>query len=241
MPSIVTTLWDPLFSNSRSGREYHTHRSERQSQNPDHSPDASLRCTSPGHRHPGVLLRRRSLSQQQHASLHDRPQPPTDPLSSQHYHSFSSFSSSIVVSSFFSQGLARLIFLLLTRVGSLSRCSLYASNNFRLHQHINFRLGLLQTVSQTFLLFAACLLRLQATTLYANIRLSIPADIFISSQALQKDAFSSFLHQPQHQALHDGFEFMAASVSQGTLSSFAQLSTVQPTVSFLTPHYLDLM
>ena len=93
----------------------------------------------------------------------------------------------------------------------------------------------------TYVLFAACLLRLQAATLYANIRLSIPADISISSAALQKDALASFLNQPQNAALCHGYEFVAAPVTQGTLTSFAQLSALKPTVAFLTPHYLDLM
>ena len=87
----------------------------------------------------------------------------------------------------------------------------------------------------------ACLLRLQAATLYANIRLSIPADISISSAALQKDALASFLNQPQNAALCQGFEFVAAPLTQGTLTSFAQLSALKPTVAFLTPHYFDLM
>ena len=55
------------------------------------------------------------------------------------------------VSTYLSYGLSSIISFLVTRVGSMKSCLLYAKNNANLHKTANLRLSLLNTVSLTFI------------------------------------------------------------------------------------------
>lgn len=145
------------------------------------------------------------------------------------------------MSSFPSRWLASFFLFLFTRCSSVRHCSLYIQNNQSLHRRSNTRLALLQTVSLAFILFSACLLRLQTNTLYANIRLSIPSDLLVSSSTqLDKAEFTAFLQKKENQKRVEGFEFLV-SPEQHTLSSYAQITTPSSLLYSLTPNYLDLM
>ena len=101
-------------------------------------------------------------------------------------------------------------------------------------------MAMLQTVSLTFILFSACLLRLQTNTLYGSIRLSIPSDLLISSSQLNEEEFTTFLQTKENQKRVEGFEFLV-SPKQHTLSSYAQITAPSSLLYSLTPNYLDLM
>ena len=94
-------------------------------------------------------------------------------------------------------------------------------------------------MSLTFIIFAACLLRLQSNTLYANIQLNIPSDFLItSSSSLDEASISEFLSQSKNQQYIKNYEFLGspiitnASFSQ-TLTTYADYQHLSPTVYYL--------
>lgn len=129
----------------------------------------------------------------------------------------------------------------MTRWGSIHRCSLYIQNNNNLHRQQTIRLSLLNTISLTFIIFSACLLRLQSNTLYSNIKLSIPSDLLISSDNLDVPKFASFLEDPQNSKFIQGFEFVRAPVTSAHLSSYSGYSVVTPIIYTLSSNYLQMM
>lgn len=147
-----------------------------------------------------------------------------------------------IVSSYGSYWLFRFFSYLFTRWGSIHRCILYIRNNNALHKQQTIQLSLLNTSSLTFILFAACLLRLQCQTLYHNIKLVIPSDILIKSQQLQKDHFLSFLQDSRNTPFIKGYEFMRAPFALSSqLTSYSGYSTLTPLFTFFSSNYLSLM
>lgn len=159
--------------------------------------------------------------------------------------------SQLIVSLYLSSWIAKFFSFLLYKVRSLQSCILYAQNNVKLHQSSNNRLVLLNTLSLTFIIFASCLLKLQANTLYANIQLTIPSDIFISSSssALDEQAITSFLTLPTNAELIHHFLFLAKSppslspsiTASHSLTTYANYVQTSPTVTFLTKDYLEMV
>ena len=157
----------------------------------------------------------------------------------------------LIVSLYLSSWIAKFFSFLLHQFRSLQSCILYAQNNAKLHQTSNNRLALLNTLSLTFIIFASCLLKLQANTLYANIQLSIPSDLFISSSSssLDEQAITSFLTLPVNAKLIHHFLFLAKSppslspstTASHSLTTYANYVHTLPTVTFLTTDYLEMV
>lgn len=147
------------------------------------------------------------------------------------------------VSTYLSYGLSSIISFLVTRVGSMKSCLLYAKNNANLHKTANLRLSLLNTVSLTFIIFAACLLRLQVNTLNVNIKLSIPSDLLVTtSHSLDEANLGAFLSNPQNKQFIRNYEFVGKPMqSDLQLTTYADYEHVFPAIYFLRSNYLDLM
>lgn len=125
----------------------------------------------------------------------------------------------------------------------MKSCLLYAKNNANLHRTANLRLSLLNTVSLTFIIFAACLLRLQVNTLYVNIKLSIPSDLLVTtSHSLDEADLKAFLSHPQNQPFISNYEFVGKPIqSDLQLTTYADYEHVLPAVYYLRSNYLNLM
>ena len=104
------------------------------------------------------------------------------------------------------------------------------------------RLSLLYTVSITFIIFSACLLRLQSHTLYTNIKSTVPSDIMISSNSLQDSVFTSFLQDEKNQPYIQQYEFIQTPISSPSqFTSIAGYSVITPSFYTLSPSYFDIM
>lgn len=152
-----------------------------------------------------------------------------------------------VVSTYIAHWISAGLSFVFSRIGTLRTCILYVKNNANLHRTHNNRLALLNTMSLTFIIFAACLLRLQSNTLYANIQLSIPSDLLItSSSSLDETSIKEFLSQSKNRQYINNYEFLGspittnASLSQ-SLTTYADYQYLSPTVYFLDSNYLQLM
>ncbi|KAK8821170.1 hypothetical protein WA538_005799 [Blastocystis sp. DL] len=148
-----------------------------------------------------------------------------------------------ILSTYLSYGLSSIISFLVTRVGSMKSCLLYAKNNANLHKTANLRLSLLNTVSLTFIIFAACLLRLQVNTLNVNIKLSIPSDLLVTtSHSLDEANLGAFLSNPQNKQFIRNYEFVGKPMqSDLQLTTYADYEHVFPAIYFLRSNYLDLI
>lgn len=150
------------------------------------------------------------------------------------------------MSVYFSHWISTFFTFLVCKIRSLRNCALYIYNNANLHKTSNNRLSLLNTMSLTFIIFAACLLKLQANTLYANIQLSIPSDLLVSSSStLDEINLSNYLSREDNRQSIQRFVFLTKypptpSMSQ-TLTTYANYAHTSPTISFIDNHYLEMM
>ena len=156
--------------------------------------------------------------------------------------------SPFVVITLLSIFLSKLFTIGFSAFASLRSCSLYIHNNLKLHQKANFRLSLLTNISLTFIVFSACLLRLQATNLYVNVRQSIPSDIVVTSSSLDEASLAPFLREFQATSLVSGFSFLEGPVSVSQqqfqslhLSTLADFETLSPLLYPLNSEYLSLV